>query len=78
MSRKKGRGRNDIRVTGGLDEVETGVNTVVYDLLAVNTVLLLQVGVETRLDVVQDGPPTGVTCQRGSRLTENFRTCHRC
>lgn len=53
-------------MTGGLDEVEAGVDAIVYDLLTVNTVLLLQVGVKTRLDVVQDGPPTRITCQEGS------------
>lgn len=65
-------------MTGGLDEVEAGVNTVVYDFQAIDAVLLLQVGVETRLDVIQDGPPAEITYQEGDSLTENFRTCRRC
>ena len=49
------------RVTGGLDEVETGVDAVVNDFLAVDPVLLLQVRVETRLNVLNDGLPAGTS-----------------
>jgi hypothetical protein len=52
----------DVRMTCRLNEVEAGMNTIVHDLLPVDTVLLLQVGVETRLDVLQNGPPTEITC----------------
>lgn len=65
-------------MTGGLNKVEAGMHAVVHDLLAVDTVLLLQVRVKTRLDVIQDGPPTELTCQGGCAQTENFHTCHRC
>ena len=45
------------RVTGRLDEVQTGVNTVVNDFLPVDAVLLLEIRVETRLNVLHDGLP---------------------
>ena len=75
---RKDTAENDARVTGGLDEVEAGVNAIVCNLLTVNTVLLLQVRVKTRLDVIEYGPPTAIRCQGGRALTENFRTCRRC
>ena len=51
-------------MTGGLDEVEASVNTVVYNLETVDAVLLLQVRVKTRLDVIENGSPTD-KCQGG-------------
>ena len=45
------------RVTGRLDEVQTGVNAVVNDFLPVDAVLLLEIRVETRLNVLHDGLP---------------------
>ena len=45
------------RVTSGLDKVEACVDTVVDDLLAIETALLLEVGIESRLDVLEDRPP---------------------
>lgn len=44
-------------VTGRLNKVDAGVDTVVLELVAVDAVLLLEVVVETRLDVVNDGLP---------------------
>ena len=55
---------SDVRMTSGLNEVEAGVDTVVHNFLPVDAVLLLQVGVKTGLDVIQDRPPTEMTCQR--------------
>ena len=45
------------RVTGRLDEVQTGVNTVVNDFLPVDAVLLFEVRVEAGLDVLHDRLP---------------------
>ena len=45
------------RVTSGLDKVEACVDPVVDDLLAVEAALLLKVGIESRLDVLEDRPP---------------------
>ena len=47
----------DSRVTCGLNEVQAGVDAVVNDLLPVDPVLLLEIGVETRLNVLHDGLP---------------------
>lgn len=44
-------------MTSGLNEVDAGVDTVVSHLEAVDAVLLLEVGVITGLDVVDDGLP---------------------
>lgn len=48
-------------MTSGLDEVQAGVNAVINNFLAVNPVLLLQVGVESRLDVIHNGLPAEET-----------------
>lgn len=45
------------RVAGGGDKVQAGVDTGVGDLAAVDSVLLLQVGVEAALNGLQDGLP---------------------
>ena len=45
------------RVTSGLDKVEAGVDPVVDDLLAIEATILLEVGIESRLDVLEDRPP---------------------
>jgi hypothetical protein len=45
------------RVTSGLDKVEAGVDTIVDNFLTVDAVLLLEVGIEPRLDVLEDGLP---------------------
>jgi hypothetical protein len=45
------------RVTGGLDEENTGVDAVVHNVHAVNLVLSIQVGIETLLNVVCDWSP---------------------
>ena len=56
------------RVTGRLDEVQTGVNAVVNDFLPVDAVLLLEIRVETRLNVLHDGlPATDAVSQRSTR-----------
>ena len=47
-------------MTSGLDEVETSVNAVVDDLLPVDTILLVKVRIEPRLDVIDNGLPAGI------------------
>lgn len=47
-------------MTGGLDKVKAGMDTVVDELGPVHPVLLLEVGVEARLNVVHDGLPAVV------------------
>jgi hypothetical protein len=47
----------NLRVAGGLDEIEAGMDTRVNNLLAVDAALLLEERVEARLDVVQNRPP---------------------
>lgn len=44
-------------MASGLDEVYTCVDAVVNHLVAVDTVLLLKVGVETGFDIVEDWLP---------------------
>lgn len=44
-------------MTGGLDKVEAGMDTVVDELGPVHPVLLLEVGVKARLDVVDNRLP---------------------
>ena len=46
-----------LRVTSGLNEVEAGVDAVVNDFLPVDTVFLLQVGIETRFDILNNWLP---------------------
>lgn len=48
---------SDIRMAGWLNEVKTGMNTVVNNFLPVYAVLLLQVGVEAALNVLNNGFP---------------------
>jgi hypothetical protein len=55
MGGDKGRG---VRVTGRLDEVDTSVNSIVVELESVHAVLLLEVGVVSSFDVVNDGFPS--------------------
>ena len=73
----------DVRVTSRLDKVEAGVDTVVNDLLAVDATLLLEVRIESRLNIVEDGLPAA----GGTVRTAIFdiggpsvcrRTSHRC
>lgn len=47
----------DLRVTRRLDKVDTGMNTIINQLVPVNAVLLFKVGVKAALDVVDDGFP---------------------
>jgi hypothetical protein len=58
------RKRKDLRVASRLDEVKTGVNTVVNHFLAVDTVLLFQVSVVSGLDVFEDGLPALVVVDK--------------
>lgn len=51
------RGPFAVRVTSGLDKVEAGVDAVVDHLLAIDAALLLEVGIESGLDILEDGPP---------------------
>lgn len=44
-------------MTGRLNEVDACVDTVIHHLVTVNAVLLLEIGIETGLNVVEDGPP---------------------
>ena len=44
-------------MAGRLNEVEASVNTVVGNLLSVHAVLLLEVGVKSRFDVLNDRFP---------------------
>ena len=46
-------------VACGLDKVKAGMDAVVDELVAVDAVLLLEIGVEASLDVVQDRLPAG-------------------
>ena len=48
---------NGVRMACGLDEVEACMDAVVDDLASVDTVFLLQVGIEARLDVLNNGLP---------------------
>ena len=48
----------DSRVTGRLDEIQTSMNSVVYDFLPIDAVLLFQIRVEPRLNVIHDRLPT--------------------
>lgn len=50
-------------MSGGLDEVDTSVHSVVNKLEPVDTILLLEVGVEARLDVVDNWFPADTTRQ---------------
>ena len=59
----------DARVTSRLDKVEAGVDTVVNDLLAVDATLLLEVRIESRLDIVEDGLPAAGDMVRTAILT---------
>lgn len=55
-----------VRVSRGLDEVQACMDAVVYNLLPVDTVLLLQVRVKTRLDVLHNRSPTALCLVRDS------------
>jgi hypothetical protein len=46
-------------VTCRLNEIDTSMNTVVHQLETVHSVLLLEVGVETSFNVVDNGSPAG-------------------
>ena len=46
-------------MTSRLNEVEASVNAVVNDLDSVDTVFLLEIRIEARLNVLDDGFPAG-------------------
>lgn len=46
-----------LRVTGGLDKVDTGVNTVIDEFEPVDSVFLLEIRVESGINVVNDWFP---------------------
>ena len=51
-----------------LDEVQASMDTVIHDFLPVDPVLLLEIRVETRLNVLHDGlPATDAVSQRSTR-----------
>jgi hypothetical protein len=49
------------RVASGCNEVQASIDTGVGDLAAIDTVLLLQIGVEAALDRSQNGLPANVS-----------------
>jgi hypothetical protein len=55
-------GNADIRMPSWLDKVDTRVHTIVGQLVAVDAVLLFQIGVEASFDIVNDRLPAGA-CQ---------------
>ena len=67
------------RVTCRLNEVETGMDTIVNNLHAVDTVLLLKIRVEPGLDIVHDWLPAVESSSANvygySSLDLTFRHC---
>lgn len=64
-------------MTGGLDKVETGVHSIVDQLSTIDPVFLLEVSVESRLDVVDDGLPAVGTSQLArEEVAERRRITH--
>ncbi len=57
-------------MTCGLDEVHTRVDAVVHNVHAVDLVLRLQVGIESLLNVLHDGPPRLIVVDE---ITEAWR-----
>lgn len=45
-------------MTCRLNEVQTGVHAVINDFLSIYAILLLQVGIEARFNVLNNGFPT--------------------
>jgi hypothetical protein len=54
-----------LRVTSRLNKVDTSVYTIINELEPVDSVLLLEVGIESSIDIVHDRFPA--TCQLSSR-----------
>lgn len=46
-----------LRMTGGLDKVDTSVNTVIYEFEPVDPIFLLEVSVESSIDIVHNWFP---------------------
>ena len=51
-------------MTGWLNEVQAGMDTIVDDFLTVDLVLVFQILVESRLDVLNDWSPAGNVPQK--------------
>ena len=64
-------------MTGGLDEIETGMDAVVYGLLPVDATLLFEISIKAGLYVFDDGFPALKMSKVGNR-PQKCRTCHRC
>lgn len=47
-----------LRVTSRFDKVETSVNSVIYHLLSVHSVLLFEVGIKSSFDIVENRLPS--------------------
>jgi hypothetical protein len=71
-----------LRVTSRLNEVETCVHAVVNDLNSIDTVFLLEIRIEARLDVLDDGFPAGSrVCELANASQQGGQrrlTCHHC
>ena len=65
-----GRSREYSPVASWLDKVDASVYTVVLQLVAVDTVLLLEVVVETRFNVFNDGLPAVVEVDQCTKSEE--------
>ena len=55
-------------MTGRLDKVDTSVNTVIDQFEPVDSVLLLEVGIESCIDIVDNGFPAGLSASPLLRL----------
>jgi hypothetical protein len=63
-------------MTGRLDKVNTSVYTVINKLEPVDPILLLEVSVESSIDIVHDWFPAA--CQLDLRHRKGQLTFHRC
>jgi hypothetical protein len=71
-----GRDQDSLRMTGRLDKVNTSVYTVINKLEPVDPILLLEVSVESSIDIVHDWFPAA--CQLDLRHRKGQLTFHRC
>lgn len=63
-------GLKDLRVTSRLYEVDTRMDPVIHQLCTIHPIFLLQVGVETRFNVVDDRLPSIPKQGRVSEMTD--------
>jgi hypothetical protein len=47
------------RVAGGLNKVDTRMNPIINDIFPVGFILGFKIGIESRLDALENGLPTG-------------------